>query len=79
MLKSGWVTREQIPTINWDGKSNLVLMKDWIVEDSHKYTHYEEIVNLARDEGMPPKIFCKALEWLPAFSSSRQTGKVRNL
>lgn len=79
MLKSGWVTKEQIPTINWDGKSDLVLMKDSIVEDSNIHSHYEEIVNLAREEGMPSKIFCKVMEWLPVYFSSKRTEKIRKL
>ena len=79
MLKSGWVTKEQMPTIDWNSKSSLILMKDWIVEDDSTYSHYEEIVNLARDEGMPPKVFCKAMNWLPAFFSSKRTEKVRKL
>jgi transglutaminase-like putative cysteine protease len=79
MLKSGWVTKEQIPTITWDGKSNLVLMKAWIVEDSNIYAYYEEIVSLAREEGMPPKMFCKVMEWLPVYFSSKRTEKVRKL
>jgi hypothetical protein len=77
MLASGWMTKEQIPTIDWNGKSDLVLMKYWIVEDSNIYSHYEEIVNLAREEGMPPKMLCKAMEWLPVFFSSRRTETVR--
>jgi hypothetical protein len=77
MLKAGWVTKEQLPTIEWDGGSDLVLMKHWIVENGSTYSRYEELVRLAREEGMPPKVFCKALEWLPVFFSSRRTEKVR--
>ena len=77
MLKSEWVTREQIPTIDWNSKSDLVLMKQWIIEDGSTHSHYEEIVSLAQEEGMPPKVFCKALEWFPVFFSRRRTEKVR--
>jgi hypothetical protein len=77
MLKAGWVAKEQMPTIEWDGDSDLVLMKHWIVEDGGTHSHYEELVRLAREEGMPPQVFCKALEWLPVFFSSRRTEKVR--
>jgi hypothetical protein len=79
MLKSGWVTKKQIPTIDWKVTSDLLLMKDWIVEDGSTYSHYEEIIDLAREEGMPPKVFCKAMEWLPVFFSSRRTERVRRL
>ena len=77
MLKAGWATKGQVPTIEWDGGSDLTLMKHWIVEDGSTYSHYEELVRLAREEGMPPKVFCKALEWLPAFFSNRRTERVR--
>jgi hypothetical protein len=49
------------------------------VEDGSTYSHYEEIIDLAREEGMPPKVFCKAMEWLPVFFSSRRTERVRRL
>jgi hypothetical protein len=78
MLRTGWVTKEQIPTIEWDGDSNLVLMKHWIVEDGIVFSQYEEIINRAREEGMPPEVFCKVMEWLPAFFSRKRTEKVRN-
>ena len=71
------MTKEQVPTIDWNGENDLVLMKHWIVEDGNTYSHYEDLVRLAREEGMPPKVFCKALEWLPVFFSSRRTNKVR--
>jgi transglutaminase-like putative cysteine protease len=77
MLKSGWVTREQMPTIDWNGKSDLVLMDHWILEDGSTHSYYDEIVSLAREEGMPPKVFCKFLEWLPVFFSRMRTEKVR--
>jgi len=79
ILKSGWMTKEQIPTIDWNGESDLVLMKHWIVEDSGTYSHYEDLLRLAREEGMPPKVFCKALERLPVFFSKRRTDRVRRL
>ena len=62
-----------------DEKSDLVLMEHWIVGESRTFSHYEEVVGLAGEEGMPPKFFCKTLEWLPAFFSSRRTEKVRGL
>jgi hypothetical protein len=79
MLKSGWITKEQIPTIDWDGKSDLLLMQHWLVADNRTFSHYEEVVGFAGEEGMPPKFFCKTLEWLPAFFSNKRTEKVRGL
>lgn len=77
MLRHGWVTKEQIPTIDWDGRSDLVLLKHWIVEERGIHVSYDELVRLAQEEGMPPQALCKALEWLPVFFSSRRTNSVR--
>ncbi len=78
MLRVGYLTKGQVPTIDWDGQNDLVLMKHWIVADKEIFSHYEQLTDLASAEGMPPKMFCKALEWLPAYYSSRRTEKIRN-
>jgi hypothetical protein len=78
MLRIGYLTKAQIPTIDWDGRNDLVLMKHWIVTDREFYSHYEQLLDLASAEGMPPKLFCKTLEWLPAYYSSRRTEKIRH-
>jgi len=77
MLEAGLVAQEQIPTIDWDGESDLVLLRPWIVKDVGPYSCYDELVQLAQEEGMPPKIFCQLFDWLPAFFSHRRTEKIR--
>ena len=77
LLEEGVISREQIPTIEWDGKSDLVLLKPWIVRDVGIYSSYDDLVKLAQEEGMPPKVVCKLLDWLPVFFSSRRTDKIR--
>ena len=77
MLRRGLVTREQIPTIDWDGESDLVLLEPWIVKDIGTYVSYDELVALAQKEGMPPKILCQLFDWLPAFFSHRRTESIR--
>jgi hypothetical protein len=79
MLRTGFLTKKQIPTIDWDGQSDLTLMKHWIVADGGILSRYEQILDLAESEGMPPRPFCKVLEWLPAFFSSRRTDQLRKL
>lgn len=78
MLRVGYLTKEQIPTIDWDGQNSLVLMKHWMVADREIFSHYEQLLDLTSAEGMPPKLFCKALEWLPALVSKRWLDKIRN-
>jgi hypothetical protein len=77
LLAAGLIPREQVPTIEWDGKSDLVLLKPWIVRDVGIYSSYDDLVKLAQEEGMPPKAVCKLLDWLPVFFSSRRTDKIR--
>jgi hypothetical protein len=77
MLLAGLIAQEQIPTIDWDGDSDLVLFRPWIVEDLGPYASYDELVKLAQDEGMPPRIFCQLFDWLPAFFSRRRTDGIR--
>ena len=78
MLRVGFLRKAQIPTIDWDGQNDLVLMKHWIVADREIYSHYEQLLDLASAEGMPPRLFCKMLEWLPAYYSSRRTEAIRS-
>ena len=77
MLEAGLIAQEQIPTIDWDGESDLVLLRPWMVKDVGPYPSYDELVKLAQEEGMPPKVFCRLFDWLPAFFSHRRTEKIR--
>jgi transglutaminase-like putative cysteine protease len=77
MLAAGLVAPEQIPTIDWDGESDLILFRPWIVQDVGPYPSYDELVKLAGEEGMPPKLFCQLFDWLPAFFSHRRTERIR--
>ena len=67
MLKFGLIGQDQIPTIDWDGRSDLVLFKLWIVKDVGYYASYDELVKLAQEEGMPPKALCQLFDWIPAI------------
>jgi hypothetical protein len=63
--------------IGWDGESDLILFSPWIVKDVGPYPSYDDLVTLAQEEGMPPKVFCQLFDWLPAFFSRRRTEKIR--
>lgn len=56
MLHQGLITREQVPTIDWDGETDLVLLNPWITEDRGHLTSYDDAVRAlqAGEEGMPP-------------------------
>jgi hypothetical protein len=77
MLRAGWIGKAHIPTIDWDGEGDLILLKHWMTADDKTYARYEDITDLALQEGMPPKVVCRLMEWLPAYFSGRQTDRVR--
>ena len=56
MLREGLITKEQILTIDWDGRTDLVLLKPWITEDCGHLSSYDDVIEvlLTSDEGMPP-------------------------
>ncbi len=59
MLAAGLITREQVPTIDWDGHSDLVLLRPWITEDLGHLPGYDEALAalIRSQEGVPPLWF----------------------
>ena len=56
MLKQGLIAKDQIPTINWDGEDDLVLLKPWITEDRGSVSSADEawLAYYNNDEGALP-------------------------
>lgn len=56
MLKGGLITNEQVPTIDWDGKTDLVVLNPWITEDRGHLSSYDDAIRglQTSEEGMPP-------------------------
>jgi transglutaminase-like putative cysteine protease len=56
MLKQGLITSEQIPTIDWDGEKDLVMLKPWITDDRGSLTSPDEawLAYQRNAEGAPP-------------------------
>jgi transglutaminase-like putative cysteine protease len=79
MLGASLVTREQIPTIDWDGESDLILFRSWIVNDEGTYPAFDDILTspMMTEAGMPPKILCKLFDPIPVFLSRRRTDSIR--
>jgi hypothetical protein len=81
MLKQDFITKEQVPTIDWDGKTGLVLLEPWITEDRGPLTSYDAALRALKwsEEGMPPLW----IEWLiaPLFYrlNLRNTDRIRRL
>jgi hypothetical protein len=64
MLKEGLITKERIPTIDWDGKTDLVLLNPWITEDRGHLPSVDDAIRVLQsgEEGMPPLW----IEWIIA-------------
>jgi transglutaminase-like putative cysteine protease len=56
MLKQGLITKDQIPTIDWDGEKDLVLLKPWITSDRGSVASADEAHRAYQNngEGAPP-------------------------
>jgi transglutaminase-like putative cysteine protease len=56
MLKKDLITKEQVPTIEWDGKSDLTILQAWITEQLGSISSAEDaLAHLEHsEEGMPP-------------------------
>ncbi|MFL7867248.1 MAG: hypothetical protein AB8I58_00390, partial [Anaerolineales bacterium] len=56
MLRQGLITKDQIPTIDWDGETNLVVLKPWITSDRGVVASADDAVKAYQNngEGAPP-------------------------
>jgi len=78
MIKKGITSEKQLPTIDWDGENDLVLLKELIVEDIGIYKNIDDIIeNELSKYAYPPKIFCKIFDWSARIGSNRRTNKIR--
>jgi hypothetical protein len=56
MLRKGLIAKEQVPTIDWDGSTDLVLLKPWITQERGHLASFDDAIQVlqASEEGMPP-------------------------
>jgi hypothetical protein len=56
MLRQGLITKDQIPTIDWDGEKDLVVLKPWITSDRGYVVSADDAVEAYQNngEGAPP-------------------------
>jgi transglutaminase-like putative cysteine protease len=81
MLKEGLITKAQVPTIDWNGKADLVLLNPWITEDRGHLSSYDDVIKELQtsEEGMPPLW----VEWIiaPVFYrlNLRNSDRIRRI
>ena len=78
MLRASPTLREKIPTIDWDGETDLVVSKAWITEDLGFLASVDDVykVLVLEDEGMVPPLL-ERLAWPIFYLSAQQGDKVR--
>ena len=76
-LRKGLITKEQIPTIDWDGQTDLVPVKPWIAEDVGIFPSLDDMLREVgkRGETAPPSN--KLFAWLIFFLTNLRINKVR--
>ncbi|MGD9381700.1 MAG: transglutaminase-like domain-containing protein [Candidatus Thorarchaeota archaeon] len=81
LLEKGQIKLEEIPTIDWDGESDLTVMKPWIVEERGALASYDDIYEMMDksrgEEGIPPRIVERLFGWMIYWYLRRYTDKVR--
>ncbi len=77
MLQEGVVTEEQVPTIDWDGENDLVVMTPWITEDVGKLASMDVESKRAQKEVTPPRILSLLFGWFFFLLSNRRTNGLR--
>jgi hypothetical protein len=70
--KKGIISKEQIPTIDWDGENDLNTMTAWILEDVGTLYSFDDVLTKAQ-KAVPPKIIAQSMFGI----SNRHTNKVR--
>ena len=80
-LREGLFTKEQIPTIDWDGETDLILFKSLIVKDVDTFPSWDDAMMEARKRGdwdsLPPSN--RFYGWFVFFLANRRIKEIRKL
>ena len=76
-LKEGLVTRELIPGIEWDGRSNLVLLEPWKTVDLGDKPSWDDWYIDFKKRMATPRFIDKLMEITIAPACRRQTDRIR--
>jgi hypothetical protein len=76
-IRSGLIDMNIIPTIEWNGKDDLILLKHWIVNDMGIFSSYSR--ELYPKGELPPKSLEVLLSWMIFPLCLKKTNEVRKL
>ena len=76
-LREGLLTKELIPSIDWDGKSRLVLLEPWKTEDFGNKPSWDDWYIDFKKRMATPRVIDRLMELTIAPSCRRQTDRIR--
>jgi hypothetical protein len=76
-LRKGLLTQQQIPTIDWDGETSLVLCDAWKTKDLGSKPAWDEWYVEFKKKMSTPRIADRFMEWTLAPLCRRKTDAVR--
>lgn len=77
LIEAGIHTKEEMPTIDWDGKTDLTLFGPWIVKDIGTFTSWDDAMKEARksEAALPPTN--RLIGWLMLSLMNRNIDAIR--
>lgn len=76
-LRMGIITKEEVPTIDWDGEINLILHKPWIIKDVGTFPSIDDVLIEGRRRGEPLPPTNKLFGWFGLFLINRRINEIR--
>jgi hypothetical protein len=73
VIKHGIVSKEQMPSIDWDGENDLIIATPWILEDVGLHSSFDEVAKKVMAENKIPGLIMS----LAFMLSNRYTSKLR--
>ena len=73
VLRKGLIAREQIPTIDWDGETGLVLLEAWKTEELGHRPSWDEWYVEFKKRMATRRMVDKLMEWTLALLCRRKT------
>ena len=76
-LKMGFFTKQQVPTIDWDGENDLILFKPWFIKDIGTFSNLKDamIESNKRGESLLPSN--RLFGWIIYFLINRNISNFR--
>lgn len=74
-LRKGAITKRDMPTIDWDGETDLVLTKELILKDVGVFPSWDEAIRAVEEEALP--IRNRLLGWLAFLVGDWRANRIR--